>query len=357
MGTEGVSPQDRPVASVVISTMTRANIHIRKAKKDFLSSKRNNLKDSSVRSYKSIITDFVEYCETNGIEAVNEIDGYTLEQWKIKRKDEDEARPATLKNNVKHVRVFIRWCESTELLDEGMADKMQVPSITDAQARSDDVVTPDQMQSILNYLEMYEYATRLHAFTQLVWHIGCRISVAIALDVQDFRPREGVLKIRNREQTDTPLKNGNKSERNVSLSDEVVEVLNDYVNGRRLNVTDAHGREPLFTTQAGRMSRQVAYRNFVAISRPCVYDNHCPHNRNIDNCEAAQKKKQSFGCPSSESLHPIRRGSITYHLNQGWPIEEVSGRCDVSVDVLRKHYDTRTLEDTRNQRKQHLDKL
>lgn len=337
--------------------MTRANINVRKAKKDFLDSKKNNLKDSSVRAYKIVVTDFINYCETNGIEAVDGIDGYTIEQWKIKRKEKDDVSPSTLKNNVKHLRVFIRWCETTEMLDEGVADKMQVPSITDAQARSDDIVNPEQMQSILNYLEMYQYSSRLHAFSQLVWHIGCRISVAIALDVQDFRPRKGVLKIRNREQTDTPLKNGNKSERNVSLNSDVVEVLNDYVNGRRLNVMDAHDREPLFTTEGGRMSREAAYKNFVAISRPCVYENHCPHNRNVDNCEAAQKKKKAYDCPSSESLHPIRRGSITYHLNQGWPIEQVSERCDVGVDVLKKHYDTRTHEDKRQKRSQFVDKL
>ena len=337
--------------------MTRTETAIRKAKRDFLNSKANNLKDSTVRAYRIVVSDFINYCETNGIEAVGNIDGYLIEQWKIKRKDEDQVSPATLKNNLKHLRVFIRWCEATEMLDAGMADKIQIPSITDAQERSDDIVNPEQMQSILNHLEMYQYATRLHAFTKLLWHIGCRISVAIALDVQDFRPRKGVIEIRNREQTGTGLKNGNKSERNVTLNDDVVEVLNDYVNGHRLNVTDDHGREPLFTTEAGRMGRNVAYKNFVAISRPCVYDNYCPHNRNVDNCEAAQKKKRAFDCPSSESLHPIRRGSITYHLNQGWPIEQVSQRCDVGVDVLKKHYDSRSLEDTRQQRSQHLDKL
>jgi site-specific recombinase XerD len=337
--------------------MTRANITVRKARRDFLDSKRRNLKDSTVRSYKSITKDFINYCESEGIEAASEVDGYLLEQWKIKRQTDDEVSPATLKNNVKHIRVFIRWLESTELADQGLADKMKVPSVTEEEMRSQEIVDPEQMESILNHLELYEYASRQHAFLKLLWHIGARISAIVALDVQDFEPRKGVLKIRNRKDAGTALKNGNKSERNVTLKDDVVDVLNDYVHGRRLNATDDHGREPLFTTEHGRMGRQRAYKNFVGISRPCVYENECPHNRTIENCEAAQKKKKAYDCPSSGALHPVRRGSITHHLNQGWPIEQVSQRCDVSVEVLKKHYDSRTLEDTRQQRSQHLDKL
>ena len=357
MGTEGGDPPRSAICSAVSSAMTRTQIAVRKARRDFLDSKRRNLKDSTVRSYKSITKNFVEYCDSEDVQTTSEIDGYLLEQWKIKRQTEDEVRPATLKNNVKHIRVFIRWLESTELAEQGLAEKMKVPSVTEEEMRSQEIVHPEQMESILNYLEMYEYASRQHAFLKLLWHIGARISAIVALDVQDFDPRRGILKIRNRKQTGTALKNGNKSERNVTLNDEVVDVLNDYVHGRRLNATDDNGREPLFTTEHGRMGRQRAYKNFVGISRPCVYEDDCPHNRKIENCEAAQQKTKAYDCPSSGALHPIRRGSITHHLNQGWPIEEVSGRCDVSVDVLKKHYDTRTHEDKRQGRSKFVDNL
>jgi hypothetical protein len=62
-------------------------------------------------------------------------------------------------------------------------------------------------------------------------------------------------------------------------------------------------------------------------------------------------------CPSSLSLHPIRRGAITYQINRGWPKEKLSERTDVSVEVLEKHYDARTQEEQREGRKQHLDLL
>jgi hypothetical protein len=71
--------------------------------------------------------------------------------------------------------------------------------------------------------------------------------------------------------------------------------------------------------------------------------------------KAAQNKKEAFGCPSSESLHPIRRGSITHHINKGWPKEKLSERVDVSVSVLNKHYDARKKEESREGREKFLD--
>jgi hypothetical protein len=83
----------------------------------------------------------------------------------------------------------------------------------------------------------------------------------------------------------------------------------------------------------------------------------CPHDREIEDCEAAQMKKNAPSCPSSVSLHPIRRGSITYHIDRGWPKEKLSERVDVSVEVLNKHYDARKKEQERQGRKEFLDLL
>ena len=55
-------------------------------------------------------------------------------------------------------------------------------------------------------------------------------------------------------------------------------------------------------------------------------------------------------------MHLIRRGSITNHLNQGWPKEKVSERCDVSVSVLEKHYNEQSKEDERETRRKFVDK-
>ena len=334
------------------------NMTPRQARREFLKARRGNVKESSFRTYKYPTQHFVEFCEENEIDTIGKVGGYIIESWKQNRKQEDITQ-MTLHNNAKTLRVFIRWCEKAELLDRGTADRMEIPEVTKEQAVSNEKVPLEQAEQILRYLNTYEYASRRHALFKTMWHTGCRISGAIALDVDDLvsDQKTTVLQFRNRKVQGTPLKNGNDSERNVSLTEDIHGVLVDYIEGKRPDVTDEYDREPLFCTDLQRIERQRAYKNFTALSRPCMVTNSCPHDREKDHCDAAQKKKESFGCPSSKSLHPIRRGSITYHIDRGWPKEKLSERVDVSVEVLNKHYDARSKEQEREGREQFLDLL
>lgn len=328
----------------------------RQARRQFLSHRRGNVKQSTFRTYKFPTRHFIDFCEKHDISTIGEVGGYIIESWKDKRKG--EVKQITFHNNVKTLRVFIRWCETAELVEYGTADRMDIPEVTRQEAVSDDSLDLSQAESLLRYLNTYEYASRQHALFKTLWHTGCRISGAISLDVEDFDHGDGpILKFRNRKAQGTALKNGSKSERNVTIDDDLLAVLRDYVDGRRPDTTDAFDRDPLFCTHTQRLVRQRAYQNFTALTRPCFTEDACPHDREIDHCDAAQKKKHSFGCPSAVSLHPIRRGSITYHITRGWPKEKLSERVDVSVDVLNQHYDARSKEKERQGRKEYLDLL
>jgi len=334
-------------------------IGVRQARRQFLSARRGQVKQSSFRTYKFPTKNFVEFCEDRGVESIGEVDNYVIESWKAERR-EDDITLMTFHNNVKTLRVFVRWCESAGLVEYGVADRIEVPNVPEEQEVSDEVLELGQAENIQRYLNTYEYADRKHALFKTMWQTACRISGALALDVSDFDPDHGdgpILKFRNRKAQGTPLKLRNKSERNVSINEDLRDVLIDYISGKREDVTDEFGRQPLFCTPEQRLTRQRAYKDFVALTRPCVTTGTCPHNREIDHCEAAQKKKVAFGCPSTVSLHPIRRGSITYHIERGWPKEKLSERVDVSVDVLNKHYDARTKEQERQGRKEYLDLL
>lgn len=331
----------------------------RQARQRFLSAKQGTVKQSTVRAYKFPTRHFVEFCENRGIESVGEIDGFVIESWKQQRRSEN-IKLITLKNNVKHLRVFIKYLERLELIGQGTADRIEVPRVPGDEGVSEDVLRLPQAEDILRYLNTYEYGSRRHALFHTLWHTGCRISGAIALDLGDFDPDPSsgaILEFRNRKAAGTALKNGNGGERNVTISDDLKQVLNDYIAVKRRDVFDDFDREPLFTTPQGRLSRQLAYKDITALSRPCISTGTCPHDRAIETCEAAQQKSAAPSCPSSVSLHPIRRGSITYHIDRDWPKEKLSERVDVSVDVLDKHYDARTKEQERQGRRQYIDLL
>ena len=336
--------------------MTDRNIAPRQARHLFLQSKKGTVKQSSYRAYRFPTRHFTEHLEAQRIDSMREVDGFHIENWKVARRSENIA-PATLKSNVKHVATYLRWCERTNIVQAGLGEKIEIPNIAIEDEASHKRVSHERSLQIRNYLSTFEYGTRQHALFALLWETGCRISGAISLDLGDFSPDEKRLEFHDRKDTGTALKNGTKGERNLTLSDDLIRVLTDYVGVQRHDVWDDFNRKPLFTTKNGRVTRQRVYKNVVGFTRPCIYKNTCPHGKDIERCEAAQKKKKAYDCPSSTSMHPVRRGSITYHLNQGWPKEKVSERCDVSLDVLDKHYNEQTKEDERATRKKYIDRL
>lgn len=318
---------------------------LQKALRRFLDYKAKNTKESTVRAYRVACQQFLDYCrDEQELETISEVRHYHVNTWKEYRAK--NVAPATVHNNVKHVRVFIGFCQEAGLVPQGTWESISVPELNREDAVSEESLSPEAANAALNYLDTYEYATRKHAQFLFMWHTGCRASGSIAVDVDDYEPSGSVpvVKFRDRPDTGTPLKNRSSSNRDVTLIDDVATVLNDYINGHRRDVTDDYGRNPLFTTPNGHVTRQRLYKNVTALTRPCYYANACPHDRSIEDCEAAKYTDKAMSCPSSVSNHPVRRGSINHHLDIGWPVEKLSERVDVSVKVLKKHYDTRGTE-------------
>lgn len=333
--------------------MTR-EVPPRQARHQFLETRKSTQKHSTYRAYKFPTRSFVEYLESHGVNSTTDIEGFHIEKWKLKRQSEEIA-PATLKSNIKHIKTFLIWCERSSLAERGIGQDVEVPNISIQDAASQEYITKNVANEIKSYLETYEYATREHATFLLLWETGCRISGAIALDLSDLRPGEQIVEFVDRKQAGTALKNGKTGERNVTITEDLLRVLTDYIKMHRHDVKDDYNRSPLFTTPCGRASRQRHYKNVVAFSRPCVYAEGCPEGRDVPACEAAQYKKKAPSCPVNTSPHPIRRGSITNHLNIGWPKDKVSDRCDVGVDILDKHYNEQTKEDERKQRLKYVE--
>lgn len=330
-------------------------VPLRKARRDFLQYKQQTQKESTARAYNYPTKSFIQFCEQHGIKVTGDVSKRTVATWTDKRRE--EVKQITVHNNAKHLRVFLKWMGNRELVEWGLHEKMEIPNLSEDDDVNEDVLRVDHAEGVLEYLDTYHYASTYHTLFYLMWHTGCRISGAIALDVDDFNPsahQDNTLTIRNRKSEGSALKNGNGGERDVTISDGLSDVISDYLASRRTEKEDQYGREPLFTVPSGRLYRQRAYKNVVALTRPCVSGGSCPHNREIETCEAAQDKEQAPSCPSSLSLHPVRKGSITNHINEGWPKEALSERVDVSVDVLEKHYDFRTNEQKRQNRREFL---
>lgn len=309
---------------------------------------RTDLKPASVRTTRSSLGFFLDWCEKEDIENLNGLSGRDISQYRHWRCKEapvkvDRLAPKTEKAQMDILRGFIRWCESVDAVPERLHERVLSPSMSESDEVRDEILESDRAGAILDWLTNYEYATTEHVTWALLSKIGLRIGSVRALDLRDYRPSadDPHLDINHRPETGTPLKNGGDGERKVYLPPKLVETLDDYIADRRYDKTDDAGREPLLTTKYGRLTASAIRKYVYKWSRPCMIGNECPHGRDPDTCEA-QPTLSASKCPSSVSPHPIRRGYITAQLRNDVPVEILTDRCNVSEAVLKKHYDERT---------------
>jgi integrase len=179
-----------------------------------------------------------------------------------------------------------------------------------------------------------------------------------SIDVRDLDPDENAIRLVHRPDAGTKLKNGESGERWVYLGPKWYQPVDDYLsNPDRIETTDDHGRRPLITTRNGRPTGDTIYKWVNKLTQPCKL-RECPHDRDMDSCEALETGGYPSKCPSARSPHALRRGSITHHhLNRDVAPEVVSERCDVSLDVLYEHYDVRTEQEKMAVRKRQLEQV
>jgi site-specific recombinase XerD len=324
----------------------------RTAKQMYLDNRRHEVAAATLQSHNYRLIQFVEWCEREGIENLNEFSGRDIHRFRSKRRDEDDLATATMKGQLATLRTFFRFCASIDGVEQGLDEQIILPTTTEDDAR-EEMLDPDRAQKMLAHLDQYRYATLEHALLSVLWHTGLRIGAAVGLDIEDYDSTEQYLDLVHRPDEGTSLKNRSQGERLVALSDPVCTILDDWLNVNHPRTVDDHDRNPLFATKQDRLSRNHARTIAYQYTRPCVYEDTCPHDRDTDDCEALPTS-QAYACPSALSPHPIRRGSITYHLQEDTPEQVVGSRMDLGMEVLDRHYDQRTKTEKLRQRRQYL---
>lgn len=321
----------------------------------YLTDRRAELASQTLDSYAYKLSHFTEWCESEGIGNLNELTGRRLLAFKQHRAQ--DLAPVSLKAQLDTLRSFVRFCESIDAVEQDLHNKVLSPSLNQGDRERDVLVDKDQAERVLTYLARFKFASMHHTLLSVLWRCGVRSGTIRAFDVQDYDRENARLRAVHRE--GTPLKNKENGERLIALSSDTCQVLNDYVDHTRDDVVDDDGRQPLFTTQFGRVSRSTIRATCYKWTHPCQYNGgQCPHGKEVDTCQAlTTPNKAPSTCPSARSPHAWRRGAITHHLTEDVPIEVVSDRMNVSPDVLEAHYDRRSEEVKVEQRRGYLEGL
>ena len=319
----------------------------------FISEKQDELAPTTLRSYRRRIDHFVQYCEERDIDDLNDVSGRDLYRFRAHRRDEGDLSKASLKSQLTAVRSFIKFSERIDGCRDGLHRDVVLPSMNPGENVRDNIIAIKEANQIIEYLEKFHYASYRHTLFTTAWETHLRTGTLYSLDVSDVLVEEQALRVQHRPDTGTRLKNGPRANRVIALSSDLVSTLQDHVEHERPSVEDEYGREPLFASEQGRMSKSNLRQTCYAVTRPCFYTGECPVGRDMEECRAT-KYEHATDCPDSESLHAVRRGGITYRLSEDVPIDVVSDRGNVTRRVLQEHYDARDEMTRMAQRRQHL---
>jgi len=323
----------------------------------YLDARRYDLRETTLRSHGSRLRSFTDWLKEQEISNMNEVDLQTVHEYRVYKRedngDEDTCNDVTMQGQVATLRRFLDHLSDIDAVPESLPERIRLPKVN-GDGSDDTQLEPERANAILDFLRHYRYASPEHVTLLLMWRTSARRGGIRALDLEDFDADDRALCFRHRPDTDTPLKNGDNGERDVSLKPHVANLVQDYIDSpNRHNLTDEYDRNPLITTRYGRPSLTTFQNWIYRITRPCVIGETCPHNYDPPTCEFNTHDKAS-GCPSSVSPHAIRTGSITAHRDAGTPREIVSDRGDVSEKVLEEHYDKASKRQRMRRRRDHL---
>jgi len=308
----------------------------------YLDDKSKTAAESTIRSHTDRLNWFVDWFDTGtNYTHLHELDGLDLRKWRVWRFDDHEHSDAYIKAVQDSLRVFLRFCRDVGAVDGQLPEKVKSPE--GGQQRSAEIPA-ERATEILSHLDRFQYASLNHTLVHLLWYGILRVGGAHSLDLDDLEfgdDGEDQIRLRHRPESETTLKNQYDSERKIAVRPATREIIQDYVANNRIDVTDDHGRDALFITNEGHASRNTLRNRVYWLTRPCIMPE-CPHDKDPDECDAARRKNWACQCPSTESTHAIRRGSISWHLREETGKQTVSDRADVSPETLERHYSTLT---------------
>lgn len=195
----------------------------------YIADRENSVTQATIYSHRSQLGHFIRWCDDEGITNLNELSGRQLHEFRVWRRMEGDLSPATEKTQMDTLRVFIKWLESVDGVEQDLHTKVLSPNLTGDDNIRDEMLGSERADRILSYLEKYEYASRPHVVLTLMWHTMMRVGEIHASDFGDYDPAKQSLEVVHRPETGTTLKNQGKGKRFVALSNTVCELLDDWL--------------------------------------------------------------------------------------------------------------------------------
>lgn len=118
----------------------------------YLSQRETEVTQATLYSHKSRLGHFVRWCNEQGIENLNTITGRKLYEYRIWRRNDGNLSKVTEKTQMDTLRVFIRWLESIEAVQEDLHIKVQSPSLGTKDNVREATLTAEQAMALFQLM-------------------------------------------------------------------------------------------------------------------------------------------------------------------------------------------------------------
>jgi site-specific recombinase XerD len=147
----------------------------------YLADKENELSEASLKGHKYRLGHFVRWCDEKEIENLTTLTGRQLHRYRLWRREDGNLNKVSEKTQMDTLRVFIRWLESIDGVEQDLSQKVLSPSITPDENSRDVMLDSDSASKVLAHLEKYKYASIQHVAIALMWHTMMRVGGVHAL--------------------------------------------------------------------------------------------------------------------------------------------------------------------------------
>ncbi|QSG02500.1 XerD/XerC family integrase [Natranaeroarchaeum sulfidigenes] len=211
----------------------------RQARDRFLDKRSLENSEKTIRSYQNRLTQFVVWCEENGVDRVGDLSGWLLDEYERHLRASDNA-PSTQKGKMTAVSQLVQYLEEIEAVEDGLSEKVHVPEVSRQEESSDKMLDTEDAKALLQYYRgsRGSFGTPDHVILEILWNTGCRLAAARGLDLGDYSSDHQYLDFRHRPDSGTPLKNDDQGERVVQISDPVCEAIDTYIRHERSGKRD-----------------------------------------------------------------------------------------------------------------------
>ena len=178
-------------------------IEPREAQELYLDHKASQCSVKTVQAHRYRMNPFVEWCDLNGIDNINDLSGQSIQRYRLWREDNRDLAKITLNQQMSTVRVSLKWAGFIEAVAANLYDKVMVPRVTPAEERRDETLSSEPASKILDHPSTFNYASLNHALFALLWETGMRLGSANSLDLDNLHLEEEAIKIVHRPDQET----------------------------------------------------------------------------------------------------------------------------------------------------------